>query len=193
MFSSSNDRSFYNCYLYCLAHKIKHLYVEKKSLQLFFLLDSVGIFKRPYLVKCFKRTCTERIFQIQIMILWLFCFAFLRLWGKCTYMNSGRLLVGISLWLNDEILFWDLPLPSIYFYNLKKRRGEKVGGVAACQHSILVLKRNQKSRPDRKGLFDFFSKSQCEAFGVNFAPLDIGESQLCCCGFQSLALWVRSL
>lgn len=100
---------------------------------------------------------------------------------------------GISLWLNDEILFWDLPLPSIYFYNLKKRRGEKVGDVAACQHSILVLKRNQKSRPDRKGLFDFFSKSQCEAFGVNFAPSDIGESQLCCCGFQSLALWVRSL
>lgn len=30
MFSSSNDRSFYNCCHYCLAHKIKHLYVEKK-------------------------------------------------------------------------------------------------------------------------------------------------------------------
>lgn len=94
MFSSSNDRSFYNCYRYCLAHKIKHLYVERKSLQLFFLLDSVGIFKRPFLVKCFKRTYSERICQIQIMILWLFCFAFLRLWGNCTYMNCGRLLVG---------------------------------------------------------------------------------------------------
>lgn len=29
---------------------------------------------------------------------------------------------GISLWLNDEILFWDLPFLSIYFYNFKKER-----------------------------------------------------------------------
>lgn len=36
---------------------------------------------------------------------------------------------GISLWLNDEILFWALPLPSIYFYNLKKKGEGKRWGV----------------------------------------------------------------
>lgn len=81
------------------------------------------------------------------------------------------------------------PFSLSIFITLKKRG--KGGGYSCLPAQLLVLERNLKSRPDRKGLFDSFSRSQCEAFGVNSASSDLGESQLCCCGPQSPGLWIR--
>lgn len=54
-------------------------------------------------------------------------FSFFKIMREMYIYELWQAAGGISLWLNDEILFWDLPLPSIYFYSLKKGEGKRWG------------------------------------------------------------------
>lgn len=79
----------------------------------------------------------------------LFCF--LKIMREMFIYELWQAAGGISLWLNDEILFWDLPLPSIYFYNLKKKERGKGGGCSClpAQHSSFKEESEIQARQKR--------------------------------------------
>lgn len=130
-----------------------------------------------------------------VFVSFIYFFLFFTMVKELHIYDLWQAAAGISFWLRDKIVFYDLCFPQIYFYIFKKRKGKKKerkeskrkeekGGECSflSAHSILVLERNLKSRRDRKGLFDSFSRSQSEAFGVNSASLDLWEPELCSCG-----------
>lgn len=146
------------------------------------------------------------------MVLWSFGFCFFYLFFSFFTMvkelhiyDLWQAGTGISFWLRDKIVFYDLCFPQIYFYIFKKRKGKKKerkeskrkeekGGECSflSAHSILVLERNLKSRRDRKGHFDSFSRSQSEALVWTLHLLTSESRSSVLVAPQSLALWVKS-